>query len=99
MIMENENYDEILEMIVTELTERGIREQREENPEIDNLIQEQTEMSVQVQECLDKLDDEVKEILVRYYEQAESIADEQIKYLYLQGAKDCVRLLKSLGII
>jgi len=97
--MESTRYEEILEMVVTELTERGIREQREKNPEIEDLIGEQTKLSVQVQECLATLDDEVKETLVRYYEQAESIADEQIKYLYLQGAKDCVRLLKSLGVI
>lgn len=97
--MENTSYDEILEMIVTELTERGIREQQEENPEMESLIREQTELSVQVRECLATLDDDVKETLIQYHEQAESIADEQIKYLYLQGAKDCVRLLKSLGVI
>lgn len=97
--MENTSYDEILEMVVTELTERGIREQQENNPDIENLIQDQTALSVRVREYLATLDDDVKETLVHYYEQAESIADKQIQYIYLQGAKDCVRLLKTLGVI
>lgn len=97
--MEEKCYEEIWEMIVTELTEQGIRDQREENPEIESLIEDQTALSAQAQKCLASLDSEVRDTLTNYYEQAELIADKQIKYLYLQGAKDCVRLLKTLGVI
>lgn len=97
--MEEKCYEEIWEMIVTELTERGICEQREESTEIESLLEKQTDLSVQAQKCLAALDGEARDTLTRYYEQAELIADKQIKYLYLQGAKDCVRLLKTLGVI
>ena len=97
--MENTGYEAILEMIVSALTEHGIKEQKAENPEIEAMIQDQVELSVKVRECLDTLDADTRDTLVRYYEQAESIADEQIHYLYIQGAKDCVRMLKSLGIL
>lgn len=86
-------------MVVTELTEQGIHDQRKENPEIESLTQDQTDLSAQAQKCLASLDGEVRDTLTRYYEQAELIADKQIKYLYLQGAKDCIRLLKALGVI
>jgi len=97
--VEEKCYEEIWEMVVTELTEQGIREQREQNPEIKSLIEDQTALSAQAQKCLAALDSEVRDTLTRYYEQAELIADKQIQYLYLQGAKDCVRLLKTLGVI
>lgn len=97
--MEEKCYEEIWEMVVTELTEQGIRDQREETPEIESLIEDQTNLSAQAQKYLASLDSEVRDTLTRYYEQAELIADKQIKYLYLQGAKDCVRLLKTLGVI
>ena len=97
--MEEKGYEEIWEMVVTELTEQGIREQREENPEIESLTQDQTALSAQAQKCLAALGSEVRDTLTRYYEQAELIADKQIQYLYLKGAKDCVRLLKMLGVI
>ena len=97
--MEEKCYEEIWEMVVTELTEQGIRKQREQNPEIESLIEDQTALSAQAQECLAALDSKVRDTLTRYYEQAELIADKQIQYLYLQGAKDCVRLLKTLGVI
>lgn len=97
--MEEKCYEEIWEMVVTELTEQGIRDQREDNPEIESLIEDQTALSAQAQKCLASLDGDVRDTLTRYYEQAELIADKQIKYLYLQGAKDCVRLLKTLGVI
>ncbi len=97
--MENTSYDEILETVISELTERGIREQREANPAIKAMLKEQAKLSAKAQKCLNSLDAETKKTLVRYYEQAEAIADEQIRYIYLQGAKDCALLLKSLGII
>lgn len=97
--MKNNDYEEILEMVVEKMTEYGIQEQRESAPEIDTLIKDNTTLSTQVKKVLDAIDKESKEILVQYYEQSEKIADMQIKHLYIQGAKDCVELLKKLGVI
>ncbi len=97
--MENKEFEEIMDMLITKLTEYGIHEQRNHTPEIDALIEDNVLLSVQVKNVLRKLDEGSREILERYYEQSEKIADEQIKYLYIQGAKDCVQLLKKLGAL
>lgn len=97
--MEAKEFDEIVDTLVTSLTEYGIQEQREAVPEIDTLIKDNTALSVEVKKVLERLDGNSREILERYYEQSEKIADEQIKYLYIQGAKDCVQLLKKLGAL
>lgn len=95
--LKSKEFNEILDMIITRMTEYGIREQRNHAPEIDALIEDNVSLSVQVKNILGKLDEDSREVLVRYYEQSEKIADVQIKYLYIQGAKDCVQLLKKLG--
>lgn len=97
--MNNDEYSELLDMVVTKITEYGIQEQRENVPEIDTLIKDNTVLSVKVKKVIEKLEEASREILVRYYEQSEKIADEQIKYLYIQGAKDCIQLLKKLGVL
>ncbi len=97
--MGNEGYEEIFEMIVTKLTEQCQQELRTSNEEIDGLMQGKIELSVQVQTVIKKLDVEWKNILEEYYDLSEKIADKQIKHLYLQGAKDCVQLLKKIGVL
>lgn len=42
-------YDEILEMVITELTERGHKRQRSENPKVNELALRRIELSGQVQ--------------------------------------------------
>lgn len=93
------DYDEIMEMVITELTERGIKEQRKENTELDCRIKELAALSDEVRICIKSLDAQAREKLERYMDSMNLIAGSQMKYLYLQGAKDCVRLLKSLEAI
>ena len=92
-------YDEILEMVITELTERGQKQQRSENPEIDELVLRRTKLSEQVQECVSPLSQDAREILAEYHNTMDILSGDQIRYLYLQGAKDCVSLLRELGVI
>ena len=93
------DYDEIIEMIITELTERGLQEQRKENTELDAQIKELADLSDEVQICIKDFDQQTLKKVERYLESMNLIAGSQMRYLYLQGAKDCVRLLKSLNII
>lgn len=97
--MDQEFLENLWVTLATELTDEGIRRQRDEDPEMEALTQEQIVLSAQAKSCLDGLDAQTRDTLIRYHEQAETIADMQIKYLYLQGAKDCVKLLKTLGVI
>lgn len=47
--------DEILKMVITELTERGHKRQRSENPEVNELVLRRIHLSEQVQECFPTL--------------------------------------------
>ncbi len=60
-------YDEILEMIITELTERGYKQQRSENPEVNELALRRIELSQQVQERVLPLSQEAQDALEEYH--------------------------------
>ncbi|WP_349947441.1 hypothetical protein ABFV83_02875 [Lacrimispora sp. BS-2] len=92
-------YDEILEMVITELTERGHKQQRSENPEVNDLALRRIELSLKVQECVSILDQDAQDTLEEYHNTMDILSGLLIRYLYLQGAKDCVSLLRELGVI
>lgn len=48
-------YEDILEMVITELTERGHKQQRNEDLEVNELALRRIELSGQVQECVSHL--------------------------------------------
>jgi len=92
-------YDEILETVITELTERGFKRQRGENPEVNELALRRIELSQQMQEYVSILDQDAQDTLEEYHTAMDILSGHQIRYLYLQGAKDCVYLLRELGVI
>ena len=53
----------------------------------------------QVQECVLPLSQEAQDTLEEYHTTMDILSGHQIRYLYLQGAKDCVSLLRELGVI
>ena len=53
----------------------------------DQLFQDQT------------LDDDTREKIQDYVNLTIRVTDEQFKYLYIQGMKDCVTFLRELGVI
>ena len=55
--------------------------------------------AVMVQECVSHLSQDAQNALEEYHNTMDILADHQIRYLYLQGAKDCVSLLQELGVI
>ena len=91
-------YDEIMEMVVAELTERGLYEQKKENPELAGQIGELADLSDEARRLIKK-DEQAFDKLEQYMSLSNVLAGHQMKYLYLQGAKDCVRLLKALEVI
>ena len=44
-------------------------------------------------------DEQVRAVLKKYVDKTISVTDQQFKYLYIQGMKDCVMLLRELGVI
>lgn len=92
-------YDKIMEMAVTELTELGVRRLREEDAELDGLVRRRVELSSKVNRAIESMGESDRRLLEEYCEALEDIDSRQMEYLYLQGGKDCVRLLKKLGAI
>lgn len=88
-------YDEILEIVITELTERGHKQQRSENPEVNELALRRIELSGQVQEYVSRLSQDAQDTLEEYHITIDILSGHQIRYLYLQGAKDCISLLRE----
>lgn len=83
-------------MVVTELMERGFQQQRKEDPNLDCLIRQHDKMHGQLESSLDE---EAKRLFAEYHKILTEIDGYQEKYIYIQGAKDCVMLLKSLGAL
>ena len=91
------NYEEIIEMVIDEITESALAKYRKENVEINELLEEQ-------QEILEELDEafccsENSNLIERYIAQIHQVAFKERNYLYVQGMKDSISLLKELKII
>jgi len=92
-------YDEILRTAITELIELCFKQLRRENPEVDELTCRRIELSRKVQQCTSCLSKEIQDTLEEYHSTMDILSGHQIEYLYLQGVKDCVFLLREMGVI
>lgn len=92
--------NEILEMVIRELTEQALVERRKNCDEQERKLYEETgELSQKRQEILKKLSSEERKVLEDYHVNTSLIADHECAHLYVQGVKDCVELLKKLGVL
>lgn len=91
---------EILESVIRELTEAAISKRREalDDSEL-QLYAEVKALSSQAREIVKSLPEDQQRILTDYFERTNLIADHECQHLYVQGAKDCVELLKKLGAL
>lgn len=92
-------YEEIMDMIVGELTQRALSRQREKDENLDQLILRQADLRASIERYLAKLDEPDRQIFQEYLELNLEVWGFQEKHLYLQGALECVRLLKDLGVL
>ena len=92
-------YEEIMDMVVGELTQRELNRQREEDESLDQLILRQVELRALIERYLEKFDEPDRQNFQEYLELNLEIWGFQEKHLYLQEAKDCVRILKDLGVL
>ena len=91
---------EIFESAIRELTEVAISKRKE------NLLDEEKRLYAEVMALGSQAHDIVKtlpenqqRILEDYFVKTNLIADHECQHLYVQGAKDCVELLKKLGAL
>lgn len=92
--------EEILEMVIREMTEKALMGRREDADSGDQALSDElTVLSLQVKKIKDKLSADEAEIIEDYIVKTNLIADHDCAFLYVQGAKDCVKLLKGLGAL
>lgn len=91
---------EIFESVIRELTEAAIKKRKEalDDSEL-QLYAEVKALSSQAREIVKSLPEDQQKILTDYYEKTNLIADHECQHLYVQGAKDCVEMLKKLGVL
>lgn len=92
--------NEIYEMVITEMSEEALRERKASCSEKEKqLYKDASELSHKRQEVLEKLPPEDRQVLEEYLAKTNLIAEHDCRHLYVQGAKDCVELLKKLGVL
>ncbi|MGX8710732.1 MAG: hypothetical protein ACQGTM_10885 [bacterium] len=91
---------EIFESVIRELTEAAIEKSKEtlDDSEL-QLYAEVKALSSQARDIVKSLPEYQQKILTDYFEKTNLIADHECQHLYVQGAKDCVELLKKLGVL
>ncbi len=90
---------ELISTVIEEITEYKLERYKANDTAYAALLKEISELSQCVQSIREKLSDEDAGILNRYISKTLFLADKDCKYLYEQGAKDCVGALKHLGIL
>lgn len=91
---------EIYENTIQELMESSLAIRRETcDEEEKQRYEEITKLSAKAQAALEKLTEEDRKAVDDYFVMTNLIAQHECEYLYEQGAKDCVELLKKLGVL
>lgn len=92
--------EEIYEMVIREMMEYAIRKRNMElTLEEQKLIERSVALSKHLRERLKIMPAEDQQLITENIETKLLIADHECTYLYVQGAKDCVELLKKLGVL
>ena len=92
--------EQIFEMAIRELTENALEVRRENMPETESkLYFEIDKLSKEIQSILAELSEEQRNTIDRYIDKKEYTADKVCLFLYIQGAKDVIALLKKFGVL
>ncbi len=92
--------NQLLELVIREMTEAALLKRREDCSEEEKHLYEETVVLLEKrQKILEKLSPEDRQVLEDYHVNNGLLADHECGYLYVQGAKDCVKLLKKLGAL
>lgn len=92
--------EKIYEMIIREMTEKALRERREEPSAEDKELEERVlVLSQQLQERLETMEEADRQLIEENINAKMLLMDRECQFLYVQGARDCVALLKELGVL
>lgn len=93
-----ELWKESLKTALDERLDAAIRELEESNADVREAVKKQRDVSMLVMHH-PKYDDELKQEVDAYFEAMQLLLGKYIQHLYIQGAKDCVEVLREFGVI
>lgn len=91
--------DQIFEMAIREMTENALEVRRNDLPKTESeLYFEVGRLDRELKSILTELSVKQRKVIEDFIDKKEWIADKECLYLYIQGAKDVIALLKKLGV-
>ncbi len=93
-----EQWKESLQTALDERFDAAFAELMESNADVREAVKQQRDVSVLVKNH-PKYDAELKQLVGAYFEAMQLLLGEHGQHLYIQGAKDCVSVLRELGVI
>ena len=93
-----EQWKESLQTAMDERFNAAFAELAKSNADVRKAIKQQRDASVLVKDH-PKYDEELKQLVDSYFEAMQLLLGEHGQHLYIQGAKDCVTVLREFGII
>ena len=91
---------ELYKVVLDEIKEFHLSTYREQNREdYAQLNSEIITLRKRLDEIISRLTEPEAEVIDKYITKTSALADKDCSYLYVQGAIDCVKLLKKLGVI
>ena len=93
-----EQWKQSLQTAMDERFDAAFAELAKSNADVRKAIKQQRDASVLVKDH-PKYDKELKQLVDSYFEAMQILLGEYGQHLYIQGAKDCVTVLREFGII
>lgn len=93
-----ETWKETLQAALNERFDSAFAELSESNADVQKAVKQQMDMSALVRNH-PKYDNDIKKLVDQYFEAMQLLSGEYSRHLYIQGAKDCVTVLRELGVI
>lgn len=89
---------DLLDMALAERFQLSYASMREEDPQIEKLVTQLIEISKAIQDS-PTIRQEDKKLIEEYFSVNTEVEAKTQQHLYIQGAKDCVAVLRELGVI
>lgn len=89
---------DLLDMALAERFQLAYSAMRESDPQSERLVQELLELSASIQNSAE-ITQHTKDRMNEYLSENSDMEVTFQKHLYIQGAKDCVAVLRELGVI
>lgn len=94
----DEKIKELLEQYLFERTQVAYEQMMEVHPRLKAIVHEAAVLSEEIDQST-AMDAESKELMKRFLSLSSEADYEYQRYLYVQGAMDCVAMLRAVGII